>query len=98
MEDEFIKYPETIDIDGSRTDDDQFWRILRIHRVIGYAQALADLNKNEKFYNKISSIYDHKGTLTITWKEAPTELEKVYLQMAWESIVTDYESETIEHI
>ncbi len=91
-------YPFEIKIDGSRTNDDQYWRLNRIHRLIGYAQALADIEENEAFYKKIENIFDHKGCLTIDWKENPTEQEKNYLQKAWESIVTDYESNSIEHI
>ena len=91
-------YPFEIKIDGSRTNDDQYWRINRIHRLIGYAQALADIDENEDFYKKIISIYDEKGSLTITWLVKPTKQEKEYLQNAWESIVTDYESNSIEHI
>jgi len=90
-------YLENIEIDGARTDDDQFYRIPRIHRVIGYAQALADIDNNENFIDKIKSFYDYKGILTIKWKNSPTENEMEYLQKAWESIVTDYESSPIEH-
>lgn len=91
-------YPFEIEIDGSRANDDQYWRINRIHRLIGYAQALADIDNNEDFYKKIESIYDEKGSLTITWIERPTKQEKEFLQNAWESIVTDYEGNPIEHI
>ena len=94
---ELIEYPNTIKISGSRTDEDQAWRILRIHRVLAYAQALADIDNNEKWFLKIEEIYDHKGILTATWRNAPTSKEKEYLQNAWESVVTDYESELIEH-
>ena len=62
-------YLENIEIDGVRTDDDQFYRIPRIHRVIGYAQALADIDNNENFIEKVKSFYDHKGLLTINWSE-----------------------------
>jgi len=94
---ELIEYPNNIEINGSRTDDDQFWRILRIHRVLGYAQALADIDNNENWHLKIKEIYDYKGMLTVTWKNTATKKEKEYLQKAWFSIVTDYESENIEH-
>jgi len=90
-------YLENIEIEGARTDDDQFYRIPRIHRVIGYAQALADIDENENFIEKVKSFYDHKGLLTINWNIQPTDKEKQYFQKAWESIVTDYESEDIEH-
>jgi hypothetical protein len=91
-------YPYTIEIDGSRADDDQHWRIYRIHMIIGYAQALADIDKNEDFYKKIKSIYDLKGTLFICWTTEPSKEEKDYLKKAWESIVTDYEGNDIDHV
>jgi len=94
---ELIEYPNNIKISGSRTDDDQFWRIPRIHRILGYAQALADIDNNEDWYLKIKNIYDHKGILTIIWKTKPSENEKEYLQDAWESIITNYESNPIKH-
>ncbi|MEA2103449.1 MAG: hypothetical protein U9P79_02245 [Candidatus Cloacimonadota bacterium] len=43
-------YLKNIEIDAVRADDDQFWRIHRIHMVLGYAQALADIDNNEKYY------------------------------------------------
>jgi hypothetical protein len=97
MESEFIEYPNSIKIDGSRIDDDQFWRVQRIHRILGYAQALADIDNNEDFYKKIANINDQKGMLSVAWNKRPTEKEKEYLQKAWDSIVTNYESEKIEH-
>ncbi len=90
-------YPFNIHIDGARADDDQHWRIYRIHRILGYAQALADLDNNEDYYKKLLSIYDYKGSLTVTWKHEPTAIEKGYLQKAWESVVTDYESNPVDH-
>jgi len=92
-----ISYSETIEIGGSKTEIGQFWRILRIYRVLGYAQALADLDNNEDYYKKIASIYDQKGIYMIDWNEKPTKKEKEYLQTARDSIVTDYDTEPIEH-
>lgn len=91
------EYLEGIEIGGSGTDEDQLWRIPRIHRVLAYAQALADIDNNEDFYKKIKTVYDYKGSLTVTWEIKPTIEEKEYIQKAWESIVTDYESNPIEH-
>ena len=90
-------YLENIEIDGVRTDNDQFFRILRIHRIIGYAQALADINNNKNFIEKVKSFYDHKGLLIINWKSEPTESKKEYLQKSWNSIIADYEDNPIKH-
>lgn len=89
------EYLEGIEIGGSRTDEDQLWRIPRIHRVLAYAQALADIDNDEEWYKNIFSIYDHKGILTVTWKDIPVFKAKSYLQKAWVSIVTDFENEEV---
>ncbi len=91
------KYLENIKINGGWDDWDQQWRLPRIHRVIGYAQALADIDDNENFSQLIVSIDDYNGVLYVIWKLKPSEKEKQYLQKAWDSIVTNYESEPIEH-
>lgn len=88
-------YANDIEIDGTRANEDQHWRLYRIHRLIGYAQSLADLDDNEDFHKKIIGIFDDKGTLMVEWQNEPTETEKMYLQKAWESVVTDYESNPI---
>ena len=75
---EIITYSSKIELSGSRSDEDQFWRIQRIHRVLGYAQALADLDNNEDFYKKIENIYDQKGIVIINWNEKPSSKEKEY--------------------
>lgn len=90
-------HPFDVEIDGSRVNDDQYWRINRIHRIIGYAQAIADIDANKDFYKKLKGVYDYKGSLTVEWKSNPSDDEKEYLQKAWESIVTDYEGNPIEH-
>ena len=90
-------YPYELKIDGARADEDQHWRIDRIHRILGYAQSLADLDNKSEFCEKLESIYDHKGSLFIGWKTNPSDEEKEYMRKAWESIVTDYESNPIEH-
>ncbi len=82
---------------SANREDEEPWRLVRIHRCIGYAQALADLDKNKDFHKKINSISDHKGVLTVVWQIEPTQEEKEYLQKAWESIVTDYEGNPIIH-
>ena len=94
---ELKMYPYKIEIDANRSDNGEHWRIYRINRIIGYAQALADADNNEKYFDKIESIYEYKGTLTINWKIEPTINEKNYLQIAWGSIVAGYEGNQIEH-
>lgn len=90
-------YPYQIEIDANRANEGQYYRIERIHRILGYAQALADADNNQAFCKKVKSIYEFKGHLTVSWDIEPSELEKEYFQIAWGSIVTDYESNEVEH-
>jgi len=92
-----LMYPYSLEIDGARADRDQSWRVGRIQLVLGYAQALADLDGNESYHLKLKSIFDDKGTLFVTWKIEPDEKEKNYLEQAWHSVVTDYEGNDVEH-
>ncbi|MEI7504756.1 MAG: hypothetical protein WCJ61_15870, partial [Paludibacter sp.] len=77
-------------------EDEEPWRLNRIQRVVGYAQALADINNHEEFHTKIYSIHDHKGFLTVVWHSEPSDQEKEWLRMAWESSVAGYEN-NVEH-
>jgi len=90
-------YPCKIEIEVGMNNEDYQWRVYRIQRIVGYAQALADIDNNEDYCEKIISIDDHKGALTITWKAEPSENEKDYLQKAWASIVAGYEGNFVKH-
>jgi hypothetical protein len=92
-------YSLNIIIEANREDSEP-WRLSRIQRVVGYAQALAELKGqvvDEEFFRKIYSIFDFKGFLTVVWNIEPTQEEKDWLQKAWESSVTGYETTEIEH-
>jgi len=58
---------------------------------------LADIDNNEGFYKRLQSLVDEKGTLYVAWLAEPTDEEKEYIKKAWESIVTDFETNDIEH-
>jgi hypothetical protein len=90
-------YPYQIEIEVGKNNEDYHLEIYRINRIVGYAQALADLDNNEEYCGKISSIFEYKGNLTISWKTEPSENEKDYFQKAWESVVSGYEGNKIEH-
>ncbi len=72
------------------------WRIQRLERAIGYVQACIDLKGDSPFLNKIKSLHDHKGTLTVCWKVAPIELEKKFFNEAWISAIGDG-ANNVEH-
>jgi hypothetical protein len=88
-------YSLNIIIEANREDEEP-WRLNRIQRVIGYAQALADINNQAEFHSKIYSILDYKGFLTVVWKSEPTDQEKEWIKKAWDSSVADYEN-NVEH-
>jgi hypothetical protein len=90
-------YPYKLVITGSKVCIGEYWRINRLHRVLGYAQALADIDDNENYYKKLKMVEDFKGLFTVEWKKQPTKLEIKYLQNAWDSIVADYECDPIRH-
>jgi hypothetical protein len=51
--------------------------------------ALADLDGNPAFVEKLTQIHDHKGTLIVFWHEPPTDVERNYWTRAWASRVGD---------
>ncbi|MFA6636728.1 MAG: hypothetical protein WCV56_06470 [Candidatus Omnitrophota bacterium] len=61
----------------------------RLQRVIGYVYALASRSGNGDFLDKIDSLDDHEGQLTVKWKSAPTDDEKELFSKAWESSIGD---------
>jgi hypothetical protein len=77
----------------SETEPD---RLERLHRVYGYAMALADVDGDAECIVKLAKLHDHKGTLMIIWHATPTESEKHYFLQAWMSKVGD-ESTQVEH-
>ena len=81
----FLDHP-TITATTSQTEPD---RIERLDRVYGYAMALADMDGNTGFVEKLTQIHDHKGTLIVFWQAPPTEAEQQYWARAWASKVGD---------
>ena len=71
-------------------------RLPRLERVIGYVQALADYYGNKQILDKVSKLYDHKGTMTVSWKEQPTDGEKEMFLKAWVSRIGDG-ADNVEH-
>jgi hypothetical protein len=90
-------YPYDLEINAENADFET-WRIERLQRVLGYAQALADIASNDEFYKKIKSLFDNDGELIVEWFVPPTEDEKVFFNSAWNSIVADYETRKVNHI
>ena len=74
---------EHVQLDCSRGDTEPS-RYYRLHRVIGYALALAGRDNNGTMFGKVARLEDHKGDLTVGWIEPPTDLEKSYFDAAWQ--------------
>lgn len=75
-------------------------RVRRLERLVGYVQALADAVGAENLLDKVGAIHDHEGSLTITWKQVSTEIEKKFFYKGWDSRVCDCgdASLTTEHV
>jgi len=65
------------------SQESESYRIDRLNRVVGYVSALADHYGNADLFNKVVSLHDHKGELTVVWKEQPVEGEKEFFAKAW---------------
>jgi len=81
----FLDHP-TITATNSQTEPD---RIERLDRVYGYAMALADVDGDRGFVEKLNQLHDHKGTLIVFWHEAPSETQMRYWARAWASKIGD---------
>lgn len=81
----FQCYNSIIELSGS---SDEEWRYPRLHNVIGYVHAMIDVNGLD-ILPKLSRLDDHKGTLSVYWKESPTTLEMKIISDAWDSAIGD---------
>lgn len=54
-------------------------KIDRLENVVNYIKATPDIS----VLGKIFGLHDHKGDLTATWMEPPTEGEKAALKSVW---------------
>lgn len=88
----YLDHPK-ISATNSDTEPD---RIERLNRVYGYAVAAADIADDTTFLGKLSRLHDHKGTLIVEWFEEPTQAQKEFWSMAWNSKVGDL-STHVEH-
>ena len=90
-------YPYDLEINAENAEYEA-WRLERLQRVLGYAQALADIASNDAFYKKIKSLFDNDGKLVVEWFVPPTDDEKAFIDSAWSSIVTNFEPKNVNHI
>lgn len=72
-------------------------RLERLHRIVGYVVALAEHFGNKGIVQKVESLDDHEGTLTVTWRVAPSLGEKEFFSKAWGSMIGDGCDVNVEH-
>ena len=78
--------PRIQTIDAYRSDE-QPHRITRLHEVVGFLAAKGLDGRS------IRALHDHKGILTVTWKQEPSDGDKKIVEDAW-----DWQNEIeIEH-
>ncbi|WIF69735.1 hypothetical protein QN096_11545 [Metapseudomonas otitidis] len=68
----------------------------RLLRVIGYAQALADMLGLGDLREKVAQVEDDKGVLNVSWFNKPEPMEMQVLNRAWASCVGDG-ADDVEH-
>ncbi len=71
---------------SANREDEEMWRLERLGDVARFYK------KNSEEIN-IVHLHDHKGFLTVTWVEEPTNMEKHTIELAWEN-----ENEPREHV
>jgi hypothetical protein len=71
---------------SANREDEERWRLQRLGDVARFYK------KNSEEIN-IVHLHDHKGFLTVTWKEEPTKKEMLTIELAWEN-----ENEPREHV
>lgn len=69
----------------------------RLLRVIGYAQALADIFGIGELNSKALKVEDDKGELVVTWFEKPDPMEMQVFARAWASSTGDH-SDEVTHV
>ena len=58
-------------------------RQLRLHRALGYAEALIEKFDREKRPSEILAVHDQKGGLFVLWDKVPNDLERACIGQAW---------------
>lgn len=77
-ENDLIVWPK---VSATRADQEP-WRLTRLERLAGVL-----LGKDEAMFHQIVELHDHKGTLTVTWKN---DIGKIYLVgWAWQDVFNE---------
>lgn len=87
------RYNDEIELTTNRPDTES-WRIDRLERVVGYICSLEEIQGCD-ILSKIVSLDDHKGRLTVMWRQHPQDAEKAVILKAWQSRIGD--GDDVEH-
>jgi len=71
-------------------------RLERLHEIWGYAYALSEKNESNSVIESVVGLHDHKGVLTVTWKNNPSDGQKAIFTSAWGSALGDC-ADNVEH-
>ncbi len=79
-----------IRITANRQEEDgEAFRIDRLHEVLGYAVAYAELKSDISLTKNLLHLHDHKGTLSVLWRNTPTKVQADAISKAWASEIGD---------
>jgi len=87
---------DSIEITANRQESENY-RIVRLHRVVGYIAALDEQRTDLKLGERILRLHDHKGILNVQWKVDPSQEMKNAILAGWLSGIGDG-SDNIEHV
>ena len=65
---------------SGQNEPDRINRLEKVSKI--YNIQIQDLNEQE--LAKIISLHDHKGDLTVTWTDNPTDEQKHIIELLWE--------------
>lgn len=86
-----------VEVTANRSDEEP-GRIIRLERVLGFVQGLASHYGNIQLLDKVVSVHDHKGDLTVCWSVNPTGGEMELFNRAWNDPIVGDAWGPIEHI
>jgi len=72
----------TVEVSANRSDEEP-GRLVRLNQILGFVHALASHYGNQRLLSKVISVHDHKGDLTVCWREKPTDGEMELFNRGW---------------
>lgn len=86
----------SVEVTANRSDEEP-GRIVRLNWVLGYVHALACNYGNRNLLDKVASVHDHKGDLTVCWHVLPAKGEMDLFNHAWNDDVIGDAWGPVEH-